>query len=279
MKRNSERWDWWLRRTCFLSLVGSIEDAFKDWSSKSIGSASIGQAQRQSFSFFHGFSMIFYVFTVYRRVLGHPQTSRSTKLDCGPLVKMWLSRRGWFNGCGCCSELPLRGKSDNANETPLRRPCSTSFFRPSYELKLWTKVVGIVVAPVHTKDSFLVFFSRKFLGNFYHSGLGACQRCRCPAPSGSFEWTSERWRFSPVTQPDGSGFRWSRCVASDEKSYGEHLFFGGCTMYFIGWEGGNFTLNSDVFFFGLMIWDDLTWWCDLDRASRQLFLSCWIRGC
>ena len=152
----------------------------------------------------------------------------------------------------------------DANETPLRRPCSTSFFLLSYELKLWTKVVGIVVAAVHTKDSFLVFFSRKFLGNFYHSGLGACQRCRCPAPSGSFEWTSERWRFSPVTQPDGSGFRWSRCVASDEKTDGEHLFFGGCTIYFIGWEGE--TSRWILMFFFLLDWwfkmiwpGDATW--------------------
>lgn len=117
-KINSERWDWWLRRTCFLSLVGSIEDAFKDWSSKSIGSASIGQAQRQSFSFFHSFSIIFYVSTVYRRVLGHPQTSRSTKLECGPLVKTWLSRRGWF-GCGCCSECQMQTKHHFEGHAPL----------------------------------------------------------------------------------------------------------------------------------------------------------------
>lgn len=229
MKRNSERWDWWLRRTCFLSLVGSIEDAFKDWSSKSIGSASIGQAQRQSFSFFHSFSMIFYVFTVYRRVLGRPQTSRSTKLDCGPLVKMWLSRCGWFNGCGCCSELPLRGKSDNANETLLRRPCSTSFFLLSYELKLWTKVVGIVVAPVHTKDSFLVFF--------WH----ILSKVQMPGAERLFRVDI---RTLKIFTRDSTCWVWVHVIQMCGKWW-EKLLGAPCISLV---ERGNFTLNSDAFF-------------------------------
>lgn len=226
-----------------LSLVGSIEDAFKDWSSKSIGSASIGQA--------HDFSINFHVFTMYRRFLGHPQTSRSTKLDCGPLVKTWLSRRGWFNGFGCCSELPLRGKSD-ANETPLRRPCSTSSFLLSYELKLWTKVVGIVVTPVHTKDSFLVFFG-KFLGTSITRDWHILSKVQMPGAERLFRVDI---RTLKIFTRDSTCWVWVQVIQMCGKWW-EKLWgtpFGGCTMYFIGWDG---ELHAEFWCFllegGLMI--------------------------
>lgn len=130
-------------------------------------------------------------------------------------------------------------------------------FFARHMLKLWTKVVGIVVAPVHTKDSLLVFFFENSWGTSITRDLGhILSKVQMPGAERLFRVDI---RTLKIFTRDSTCWVWVQVIQMCGKWW-ENWWgtpFGGCTMYFIGWEG---ELHAEFWcFFWLDWWFKMIW--------------------